>query len=79
VSITIDGSPVVFDLDNVNIAVDNSVYIRTCSTTASDPVGAPVAFDADPSEVNAVSMGASCDTNSTGYVVYFATVDNTAT
>ena len=79
VSITIDGSPVIFDLDNTNIGVDAQVYVRACSLAAADPVGAPIAFGADPAEVNAVPLGASCDASSTGYVVYFATVDNTAT
>ncbi len=78
VTVTIDGSPVVFDLDNTGISVDTNVYVRPCSTTSSDPVNPGVAFGADPAEVNA-SMGASCDANATGYVVYFATVDNTAT
>ena len=80
VTITIDGTPVVFDLDNTNIAVDTSVYVRDCSTVATDPVGAPIGFGPDPAEVNAVSLGAGgCVTGSTGYVVYFATVDNSAT
>lgn len=78
VSVTIDGVPVVFNLDNAGISVDSSVYVRPCSTVATDPVNAGVAFGADPAEVSA-SMGASCVANSTGYVVYFATVDNTAT
>jgi hypothetical protein len=79
VTITIDASPVVFDLDNTNIGVDTQVYVRACSIVAADPVGAPIAFGGDPAEVNAVSLGASCDASSSGYVVYFATVDNTAT
>ena len=79
VTVTIDGSPVVFDVDNTNINVDNQVYIRECDTNAAAAVGTPVAFDTDSTaEVNAASMGASCVANSSGYVVYFATVDDTA-
>jgi len=77
VSIDIDGSAVIFDLDNANISVDNQVYIRTCDLIAATAVGAPVAFGADPAEVSA-PMGASCATGTAGYVVYFSTVDSTA-
>jgi uncharacterized repeat protein (TIGR01451 family) len=77
ITVDIDGIPVVLDLDNAGIAVDDLVYVRECSLVASDAVNPGVAFAADPSEVNA-SMGASCDGGATGYIVYFATVDNTA-
>ncbi len=82
VDIDIDGSTVPFDLDNTagtGVAVDSQVHVRQCSTTASAPLDSQIAFDADPSaEVNAVSMGGSCDSGSTGYIVYFTTVDDTA-
>lgn len=77
ITVDIDGNAVVLNLDNAGISVDDSVYVRECSLTPADPVNTGVAFAADPSEVNA-SMGASCDGGSTGYIVYFTTVDNTA-
>ena len=71
-----------FDLDNTvgtGVEVDSRVHVRQCSTTSTDPLDSQIAFDPDPSaEVNAVGMGASCDSGSTGYIVYFTTVDDTA-
>jgi len=76
VTVTIDGSAVVLDLDNTNISVDNQVHVRPCSLVATDPSTAE-AFGTDPTEVDGASMG-TCDASSVGYVVYFTTVDNAA-
>ncbi len=80
VDIDIDGSIVTFDLDTsgTGIAVDSQVHVRECSTTSTDPLDSQVPFGADPAEVNAIGMGASCDSGSTGYIVYFTTVDDAA-
>ena len=80
VDIDIDGTIVTFDLDNsgTGVVVDSQVHVRECSTTSTDPLDSQVAFGADPAEVNAISMGASCDSGSTGYIVYFTTVDDAA-
>ena len=77
VTVDIDGIPVVLDLDNAGIAVNDLVYVRECSLVAGDSVNTGVPFAAADPEVSA-SMGASCVGGATGYIVYFATVDNTA-
>lgn len=78
ITVDIDGNAVVLDLDETGIVVDDSVYVRECSLIAADPVTSSAIFAADPSEEVNASMGASCDGGSTGYIVYFTTVDNTA-
>ena len=78
ITVDIDGNAVVLDLDEAGIAVDDLVYVRECSLAPADPVTSSAAFVADPSEEVNASMGASCAGGSTGYIVYFTTVDNTA-
>ena len=77
VDITINGTPVTFDLDNsgTGVAADNQIHVQACGAAA---LTSQSAFSADPAEVDDADLG-NCAANDTGYVVYFVTVDDTAT
>jgi hypothetical protein len=78
VPMTIDGNAVVIDIDEAGIAADkDSIYSQTC---ADGTLSATTAYAASPGpEVAAISLGTCDATDNTGYVVYFVTVDDSAT